>query len=369
MDISGSDLADQLLNLLGGGALALGDHLATNILGNGGGAVQAQEEGGLELLLGTLNLGSGDRGGQTGPLLLGKVDQVILAVLVLSDEVDTEQTSVSVGGVEGHERVGQLALVDNAGQAGGGVGRGAEGAVPGANDRLHHEHGIVVGGGPAASLNSDGNVGLSHGVVLETDLRAGKVGGEGVGLAQTSRVGRDGELGKVLLGQGNQGIVINTTGTNKDHAVSGVVGLDVVGEVIAGQGLDVLLGSQDGAAKSLTLESSGVQVVKDNLLHLLVNLLLLAENDIALALNGIVVQGRVLENVGKNLNRLGDVGLEGLGVVDSLLAGSVGVQVGTHVLDLDLNVVLTTGVGTLDLRKRWNASQSLVFALVVASFQ
>lgn len=90
-----------------------------------------------------------------------------------------------------------------------------------------------------------------------------------------------------------------------------------------------------------------MKVVKDNLLHLLVNLLLLAEDDITLALNGSVIQGGVLENVREDLNGLGDIGLEGLGVVDGLLAGSVGVQVSTHVLNLDLKIVLAAGVGAL----------------------
>lgn len=254
VDIRGSDLVDGLLNLLGSNALALGNHLASDILGNGGGTVQAQEERRLELLLGTLNLGSGDRGGQTGPLLLGKVDQIILAVLVLGDEVDTEETSVGVRGVERHERVGQLVLVNNARQSGGGVSRGTEGAVPGTDDGLHDEHGVVVGGVPAATLNSNGNVGLGHGVVLETNLGSSEVGGESVGLAQTSGVSGDGELAEVLLSQLDQLVVVNTTSTDKDHAVSGVVGLDVVGEVITGQGLDVLLGSQDGAAEGITYE-------------------------------------------------------------------------------------------------------------------
>jgi hypothetical protein len=88
-------------------------------------------------------------------------------------------------------------------------------------------------------------------------------------------------------------------------------------------------------------------MVKDDLLHLLVNLLLLAEDDITLALNGGVIQGRVLENVREDLNGLGDISLEGLGVVDGLLAGSVGVQVSTHVLDLDLEIVLAARAGTL----------------------
>jgi len=61
-------------------------------------------------------------------------------------------------------------------------------------------------------------------------------------------------------------------------------------------------------------------VVEDNLLKLLVNLLLLAKNDVALALNGLGVELGVLENVGKDVDGVGDVRVEGLGVVDGVLA-------------------------------------------------
>jgi hypothetical protein len=61
-------------------------------------------------------------------------------------------------------------------------------------------------------------------------------------------------------------------------------------------------------------------VVEDNLLELLVNLLLLAKNDVALALDGLGVELGVLENVGKDVDGVGDVRVEGLGVVDGVLA-------------------------------------------------
>lgn len=112
----------------------------------------------------------------------------------------------------------------------------------------------------------------------------------------------------------------NTTRSDKDHAVSSVVGLDVVGQVVAGDGLDVLLGAKDGAAEGLALESGGVKVVKDDFLELLVNLLLLAENNIALALNGRSLELGVLEDIGENVDRVGNIGVEGLGVVDGVFS-------------------------------------------------
>jgi hypothetical protein len=112
----------------------------------------------------------------------------------------------------------------------------------------------------------------------------------------------------------------NTTGANEDHAVGGVVGLDVVGEVITADGLDVLLGAEDGATKGLVHEGGGVQVVEDNLLELFVNLLLLAKNDVALALDGLGLELGVLEDIGKDVDGVGHVRVERLGVVDGVLA-------------------------------------------------
>ena len=50
------------------------------------------------------------------------------------------------------------------------------------------------------------------------------------------------------------------------------------------------------------------------------HLLSLAEDDVALALNGRRVEQRVDEHVGEDLNGEGDVALEDLGVVDRVLS-------------------------------------------------
>lgn len=89
-------------------------------------------------------------------------------------------------------------------------------------------------------------------------------------------------------------------------------------------------------------------MVKDNLLHLLVNLLLLAKDDVALALDRGVLKLRVLENVADNVHGLADVLAEALGVVHGLLARGVGVQVCAKVLNLELQSVLVALAGALE---------------------
>jgi hypothetical protein len=61
-------------------------------------------------------------------------------------------------------------------------------------------------------------------------------------------------------------------------------------------------------------------VVKDNFLELLVDLFLFAEDDITLALDGLRLELGVLEDIGENVDGGGDVIVEGLGVVDGVLA-------------------------------------------------
>lgn len=91
-DLLLGDGIDQTLNLRGGHAAASGDELSANILGNGGGTVQRQEDGSLELGLGTLNLGGGHVGAETHPLADGEVDEIVNLLVLVSDEVDTPET-------------------------------------------------------------------------------------------------------------------------------------------------------------------------------------------------------------------------------------------------------------------------------------
>lgn len=91
-----------------------------------------------------------------------------------------------------------------------------------------------------------------------------------------------------------------------------------------------------------------MQVVKDNLFILLLDLFLLPENDIALPLDRRLFKLGVLENVGEDVDGLGDVLVERLGVVDGLLAGGVGVEVGAEVFDFQLELGLRPGLGALE---------------------
>lgn len=91
-DLLLGDGIDHALDLAGLHAAASGDELATNILSDGGGAVEGEEDGGLKLSLGALNLGGADVGAETHPLADGEVDEIVKASDLVSDKEDTPQT-------------------------------------------------------------------------------------------------------------------------------------------------------------------------------------------------------------------------------------------------------------------------------------
>lgn len=154
----------------------------------------------------------------------------------------------------------------------------------------------------------------------------------------------------------------DAAGADENHTVGFVVVGDVCGQVGLGDGEDVFLRAEDGAAERLILERGGMQVVKHNFLELLIDLFLLAQDHVALALDGGLLELGVLQDVGEDLDGFADVVLERLGVVDGVFAletlmhgqrwyspigggqrwtyRGVGIQMTAHVLDLELQLVL-----------------------------
>lgn len=211
-------------------------------------------------------------------------------------------------------------LVNEAAELAALVGSVAHGLVVVANNGLADQRGEVVIRVPADTLNGEGNVGSAERVVTDANIGTDEVGlllGQNVGLALGSLAG---DAREVLLGKLDELLVGNATRADEDHALSGVVVLDVVGEFGAADVADVLAGAEDGAAQSLALESSGVKVVKDNLLDLLLDLLGLAEDHVTLALDRALLKLGVLENIGQDVDALGNIGVEGLGEVDGVFA-------------------------------------------------
>jgi hypothetical protein len=156
----------------------------------------------------------------------------------------------------------------------------AHGLVIVANNSLSDESGEVVVITPANALHGEGDMGRRNGIVAYAQIRSNETGlslGEPVGRA-VGRAGR--EAGEVLLCELNQLLVRNATSANQHHAVRSVVGLDVIDELSAGDVTDVVPWSEDRATQGLMLIGGRVEVVEDNLVHLLLDLLGLTQDHV-----------------------------------------------------------------------------------------
>lgn len=112
--------------------------------------------------------------------------------------------------------------------------------------------------------------------------------------------------------------------------------------------MSALVNSDLKALGGLTLESGLVEMIKYNLLELLVDFLLFPQNNIPLPLDRTSVQFRVLQDIRQDVNSSRDILVECLGVVDGLFSRSVGVQVSTHVFNFQFQSSLITGLGSLE---------------------
>lgn len=137
------------------------------------------------------------------------------------------------------------------------------------NNSLGKESSEVVVIVPANTLNGKSNVGSWNSVVTETNLRADELWLAlllGSNSGRSRRWGSRGQVAKVLLSKFDKGIMFDTASTNKDSFLGQVVRLNVVDKIFTLNALNVLLGSENCAAKRLALEGSRMQVVEDNFL-------------------------------------------------------------------------------------------------------
>lgn len=209
-----------------------------------------------------------------------------------------------------HEAGGQVVLVDEGRELASQVRSVAQSLIPVANNSLSYKSGEVVIILPADTFHSNCDISSRESVITDSDFGADEVW---LCLLSSSNLGRGSavwlswEAREVLLSKLNQLSVRDTTSTDENHTVSGIVGLDVVDQVIALDALDVFGRTKDSASQRLALEGSCMEVVKDNFLQLLVDLFGFSKDNVTLTLNGLRFKLGVLEDIGEDVNGLEDI--------------------------------------------------------------
>src|SRR5438034_1706767 len=122
----------------------------------------------------------------------------------------------------------------------------------------------------------------------------------------------------MLLCQLDQLIMRYATSANKYHAVSRVIGFDIIDQVRTLNTCDVLFRTENRSSQGLVLVCCSMEVVKYNFLQLLIYLFLLSQDYISLSLDGGWFQLGVLENIGQNVDGLRDIRVERFRVIHSI---------------------------------------------------
>ena len=129
----------------------------------------------------------------------------------------------------------------------------------------------------------------------------------------------------MLSGKITQLSVFNSSGSGNDHTGGRVMVLDVIDQIIASQGPDVLFGSENGASQSSSLKGRSMKMVQNQFFLLFVDLGHFSQNNIAFSLNGTFLQLTIEQDIGKNLDGTTQIVLEDLGKVDRLFTRCVGI--------------------------------------------
>mmetsp|Transcript_12665 Transcript_12665/g.15988 ORF Transcript_12665/g.15988 Transcript_12665/m.15988 type:complete len:228 (+) Transcript_12665:844-1527(+) len=154
--------------------------------------------------------------------------------------------------------------------------------------------------------------------------------------------------------------MIHSSGTCNHHSAAGIMGRNIITQVLLGQRTNILFGAQNCTTQSRPLKSSRVQMIQHQLLLLLINLTHLSQNDISLPLNRPLVQLRMEQNVAQNLHPPLHILLKHLHEINCLLATGISVQMPPHILNLHLQLLLRPFVRTLERHMLQKMSGAIV---------
>jgi hypothetical protein len=152
------------------------------------------------------------------------------------------------------------------------------------------------------------------------------------------RLGRDRalrrHLGQQFFGERRDPAVVEVTRRRQHHAPRAVMVAQIGGDLVAPEPADDLWPAQHRPPHGLVGIGAFLEMVEDDVVGRVVGLADLLQDHRALAFELVALEGRVLQDVGEDVERERRVLLQYLGVVGGALSRGVGVQVPADRLDL-----------------------------------
>lgn len=285
------------------------------------------------------------------------------AVDLVSVEIGSEDTSIRVRGVDGlvdgDVGEGSEVVVDQVVLSVGGIEVVASVLVSSvlSEDSLVEEEGVVVGVGPAGGLEEGSDVDVGHFVVSDGHDRRGEEGLLGVSGSEASR-GVSGELSEILVDELGELLVLDVSGSDDNDVLSDVViSVELLDHVLIDDA-NVLSDTENGLSHHVVSETIEVDVLDESLHLVLGGLDALSVDGLSLGLDLVGVVEGVAEHVSEDLDGLGNVVLEDGHGVRGVFSGGVGVELASHVLDVELELSSGSVRGSLEVEMLKEVSSS-----------
>mmetsp|Transcript_1904 Transcript_1904/g.2747 ORF Transcript_1904/g.2747 Transcript_1904/m.2747 type:complete len:235 (-) Transcript_1904:419-1123(-) len=155
---------------------------------------------------------------------------------------------------------------------------------------------------------------------------------------------------EVLLNQVDELLVIDGTGADNDDILAEVVALVEVSDHLAVDLANVVNVTENGLAHHVIAIDVEVDVFHEGFLRVLVRSFKLLPDGVLLDLEVVVIIHTIAEHVTEDLNTARNAIRETQGVVESVLAASVGVELRTRVLHLDLELASRSVRSTFEMQ-------------------
>ena len=137
-----------------------------------------------------------------------------------------------------------------------------------------------------------------------------------------------------LFRQRREPVVVEVAGRRQHHPPGAVMVAQIGGDVLAPEPADDLGPAQHRPAHRLVGKGAFLKMIEDDVVRGVVGLADLLQDHGALALHLLRLEGRVLQDVGQDVERQRHILLQHLGVKGRALARGVGVEMAADRLDL-----------------------------------
>jgi hypothetical protein len=155
---------------------------------------------------------------------------------------------------------------------------------------------------------------------------------------------------EMLLSEVYQLLMVDISSAYNDHILAKVVSLVEVNNHIAVNLVNVVNVTEDGLAHHVLTIDVIVDVLHEGFHLIVIGCFQLLPYGIFFHLQVIGVIVGVAQHISQDLNRFWDVVLEGKDVIESVLSGGIGVELGTHILDLLLKLSAGSALGTFKMQ-------------------